>query len=107
MNGVSEGNYNFVGFYETEKFGIRLIFNYREKYDLPGGQTYTGGPRTAKPRRQVDMSATYRFDNGMTLSLDGFNLTDSLREDYDQDARVLRQSDYDGRTYRLSLRSSF
>lgn len=107
MNGVSEGNYNFVGFYETSKFGIRLIYNYREKYDLPGGQTYTGGPRTAKPRRQVDMSATYRFDNGMTLSLDGFNLTDSLREDYDQDPRVLRQSDYDGRTYRVSLRSSF
>lgn len=107
LNGVSKGNYNLIGFYETQDFGIRLIYNYREPYELPGGQTFTGNPRTAKERSQVDMSATYKFGNGMTVSLDGFNLTNSLREDYDQDERVLRQSDYDGRTYRLTFRASF
>lgn len=107
LNGVSEGNYNLIGFYETGKFGVRVIYNYREPYELPGGQTFTGGPKTAKARSQIDMSATYRFGNGMTISLDAFNLTDAMREDFDQDPRVLRLSDYDGRTYRVTLRASF
>lgn len=107
IDGVSAGNTNLIGYYEARDWGVRVIFNHRDKYPLLGASTFNGGSRTAKARNQVDFAASYKLTGNLTVALDIYNVTNSLREEYDQDPRVLRASSYDGRTVTLGLRGAY
>jgi TonB-dependent receptor len=105
--GISKHNVNMIGYYETPKYGMRLVYNYRSDYPLNANGTYTGGARSVKPRGQLDLSASYNVNDQLTLSLDAYNLTDSKRFEYENDTQVSRWVDYDGRTYTLTARATF
>jgi TonB-dependent receptor len=105
--GISKHNVNLIGYYETPKFGVRAVYNYRSAYDLNANGTYSGGSRSVKPRGQLDMSASYNVTDNFTLSLDAYNLTDSVRFEYENDYQVSRWVDYDGRTFTLTARATF
>lgn len=106
LNGVSKNNYNLIAFYETKPFGIRLVYNYRDRYELASTGTFSGAARSARSRGQFDLSASIRTKEGFSFGIDAFNLTNSLREEFEQVDRVLRRSDYDGRTFQLTVRKS-
>ncbi|WP_443751241.1 TonB-dependent receptor [Asticcacaulis solisilvae] len=107
LPGVSKNNYNFIAFYETPKFGIRAVYNYRDEYILSGGSTFSGGPSIVGARGQLDISASYNINARFSLSLDAFNLTDARRTQYQNEELMPRANDYDGRTYTLSLHGTF
>ncbi len=107
LPGVSKNNYNFIAFYETPKFGIRAVYNYRDEYILSGGSTFSGGPSIVGARGQLDISASYNINERFSVSLDAFNLTDARRTQYQNDPLMPRANDYDGRTYTLSLHGTF
>lgn len=104
---VSRKNLNLIGYYETDKFGIRLTYNWRGDYDLAAGNSFVGDARTVKSRSQLDASASYNLTDRITLSADAFNLTDATRSEYQSDPMLPRRIDYDGRTYQLTLRATF
>jgi TonB-dependent receptor len=104
---VSRKNLNLIGYYETDKFGIRLTYNWRGDYDLAAGNSFVGDARTVKSRSQLDASASYNLTNRITLSADAFNLTDATRSEYQSDPNLPRRIDYDGRTYQVTLRATF
>jgi TonB-dependent receptor len=104
---VSKHNLNLIGFYETKCFGIRLTYNYRGKYDLSAGNSFVGDARSVKARGQLDASASLNLIPGITMSIDAFNLTDATRAEYENDPMLPRRIDYDGRTYRATLRADF
>jgi TonB-dependent receptor len=104
---VSRKNLNLIGYYETDKFGIRLTYNWRGDYDLAAGNSFVGDARTVKSRSQLDASASYNLTDRITLSADAFNLTDATRSEYQSDPNLPRRIDYDGRTYQLTLRATF
>jgi outer membrane receptor protein involved in Fe transport len=56
---VSKNNLNVIGYYESDKFGFRLVYNWRDKYDLAAGNSFVGDARTVKARSQLDASASY------------------------------------------------
>ncbi|MDR6530380.1 TonB-dependent receptor [Caulobacter rhizosphaerae] len=105
--GISKHNVNVIGYYETPKYGVRMVYNYRSDYPLNANGTYTGGARSVKPRGQLDLSASYNVTDNFTLSLDAYNLTNAKRFEYENDHRVSRWVDYDGRTYTLTARATF
>nr|WP_156402233.1 TonB-dependent receptor [Caulobacter sp. Root1472] len=105
--GISKHNVNVIGYYETPKYGVRTVYNYRSDYPLNANGTYTGGARSVKPRGQLDLSASYNVTDNFTLSLDAYNLTNAKRFEYENDHRVSRWVDYDGRTYTLTARATF
>lgn len=105
--GISKHNVNVIGYYETPKFGVRMVYNYRSAYDLNANGTYSGGSRSVKPRGQLDMSASYNVNDQLTVSLDAYNLTDAVRFEYENDYQVSRWVDYDGRTFTLTARATF
>jgi TonB-dependent receptor len=105
--GISKHNVNVIGYYETPKYGVRLVYNYRSDYPLNANGTYTGAARSVKARGQLDLSASYNVTEQFSLSLDAYNLTDSGRFEYENDTRVSRWVDYDGRTYTLTARATF
>jgi outer membrane receptor protein involved in Fe transport len=53
------------------------------------------------------MSASYNVNDALSLSLDVYNLTDAVRFEYENDRRVTRWVDYDGRTITLTARATF
>jgi TonB-dependent receptor len=104
---VSKNNLNVIGYYEADKFGVRLVYNWRDKYDLAAGNSFVGDARTVKARSQLDASASYKITEDLTLSVDAFNLTDATRSEYENDPMLPRRIDYDGRTYQVTLRAKF
>ncbi len=104
---VAKDNVNLIGYYETKKFGIRLVYNYRGKYDLAAGNTFVGDARSVKARSQLDASASYNFNDRISLSVDAFNLTDATRAEYENDPSLPRRIDYDGKTYQVTLNAKF
>ncbi|WP_165187765.1 TonB-dependent receptor [Caulobacter soli] len=104
---VSKNNLNLIGFYESDKFGVRLVYNWRDKYDLAAGNSFVGDARTVKARSQLDASASYNISEALTISVDAFNLTDATRSEYENDPMLPRRIDYDGRTYQVTMRAKF
>jgi len=60
-----------------------------------------------KARSQLDASASLNIMKNFSISLDAFNLTNATRSEYENDPMLPRRIDYDGRTYTLTIRSSF
>ncbi|KQY92226.1 TonB-dependent receptor [Caulobacter sp. Root1455] len=104
---VSENNLNLIGYYESDKFGVRLVYNWRDKYDLAAGNSFVGDARTVKARSQLDASASYNVTKDLSISVDAFNLTDATRSEYENDPMLPRRIDYDGRTYQVTMRAKF
>jgi TonB-dependent receptor len=104
---VSENNLNLIGYYESDKFGVRLVYNWRDKYDLAAGNSFVGDARTVKARSQLDASASYNITKDLSVSVDAFNLTDATRSEYENDPMLPRRIDYDGRTYQVTMRAKF
>ncbi len=107
LPGVSKHNANVIGYYETTDYGLRLVYNVRSKYDLASAGTFTGAARQVKARGQLDLSASYNVTSAFTLSLDAYNLTNAIRIEYENDPRLIRRADYDGRTVTVTARATF
>jgi TonB-dependent receptor len=104
---VSKHNLNLIGYYETNRFGVRVVYNHRGKYDLAAGSSFVGDARQVMARSQVDASASVNITDSISFSLDAFNLTDAMRAEFENDPMLPRRLDYDGRTYQATLRATF
>ncbi len=107
LPGVSKHNANIIGYYETDLFGVRLVYNYRSEYDLASAGTFTGAARRVKSRGQLDLSTSFNVNKQFTLSLDAYNLTNAIRQEFENDPRLIRRADYDGRSFTLTARATF
>lgn len=107
LNNVSPRSANLIVYYETPAWGVRAVYNWRDDYNLPSGGTFSGAARSVKARGQFDLSASYKLTDKLSLAVDGFNLTDSFREEYEGSMAKLRRADYDGRTFQATLRYAF
>lgn len=104
---VSRDTYNIIGYYETDKFSIRLAQNYRSAYNLEAGGTFQGRERQVRARSQLDLSATYNPRKDIQFKVQAFNLNNSLREEFEGFDVLGRRTDYDGRTYTFSVQKRF
>jgi TonB-dependent receptor len=104
---VSKQNLNLIGYYETPRFGVRVIYNRRGNYDLAAGNSFVGDARQVMARSQVDASASINITDNISFSVDAFNLTDAMRAEYENDPLLPRRLDYDGRTYVATVRATF
>lgn len=107
LPGVSKNDVNVITYYETGKWGARVIYGWRDQYVLIGGTTFTGGQSLVAPRGQLDASFSYHINDRFTLSLDCYNLTDAIRTQYQVSPGIPREDDYDGRTFTLAFHGTF
>ncbi len=107
LPGVSKNNFNYIAYYETAKYGIRVVYNYRDAYDLAAGTTFVGAARSVKARGQLDASMSYTVNERVSVGFDAYNLTNSRRTEYQNQELMPRANDYDGSTYTFSVRASF
>ncbi len=107
LTGVSENSYNLIGYYETDKFSVRLAQNFRDRARLESGGTFFGGARQTKDRTQYDLAVTYNPRKSTQFRLQGFNLTNVIREEFQLLEDLPRRRDFDGRTITLSVQQRF
>ena len=109
IDGVSEDQYNLVGYYETDRFNARLAYNYRSDYALATTGTFTGfADREAKDRKRLDFSTSYRVLDNLLVTFRAYNLTDDIFEEFQGHNEALgRRANYDGRTYSLAAKYTF
>lgn len=107
LNNVSPRSANFILYYETPVWGVRTVYNHRDNYQLPGGNTFSGSARSVRARGQFDVSASYKFNENLKFAVDAFNLTDSYYEEYEGSLAKLRRASYDGRTVQATLQYTF
>ena len=80
ITGVSDSA-NAVLFYDKGPFQARVAYNWRDKF--LGG--YDLDPYFVGAYDQIDASASYEFGNGITLFVEGINITNSDRKGYRRD----------------------
>jgi TonB-dependent receptor len=109
LPGISKHNFNVIGYYETDLFGVRLTYNYRTDYDVPDAAIFGfgGAARRVMARGQLDGSASFNLREGTSISVSAFNITNAVRQEYQGVEAMARRQDYDGRTYRIALNMRF
>jgi iron complex outermembrane recepter protein len=99
--GNSKNSYNLVGFFENQKLGARLAYNYRSAFFI----TFDRSTRLNQAAlKSLDASLAYNIFHGITLTADGVNLTNEKIIQFDTD-RTRPRAIYDnGRYYFVGLR---
>jgi TonB-dependent receptor len=110
--GLAEDNYNAVVYYETDRFGTRLSYNYRGDYVECTVNCGSTSPESQFRREAgyLDFNSSINFETfgqKFTLSFEVLNLTDE--EEYSFLGYENRANIYNapGRTFLLGLRGQF
>ena len=74
LTGLSD-SWNVMGFYENERFSVRLHYNNRGEF-LANTNVSQRIPRFVDEFSQLDFSASYAAMDNLTIFLEGINLTD-------------------------------
>ncbi|MED5525174.1 TonB-dependent receptor [Gallaecimonas pentaromativorans] len=110
ITGLSKISYNATLYYETDVYGARLSYNYRDKYLNNLGTTSNNGNDSNgfKDVGYLDFSAFYNINDNLSISLEAINLTDEYSFFWvDRDAQRPYEVLHTGRQYFLGLRASF
>ncbi|MDP0499209.1 MAG: TonB-dependent receptor [Verrucomicrobiota bacterium JB022] len=85
LDSLSEHSYNIVGMYENDKFSARIAYNWRDSF-FSGTQNIVGLERPVpiywESYGWLDASVSYDVTENATLSLQGTNLLNTMREAY-------------------------
>ena len=83
---ISKWSYNLIGIYERGPASMRLAYNWRSGFNVggtPGGaQIEEPGTIYAKSQPWLDLSASYRVLNSLTVTFDATNMLNSYYQDY-------------------------
>ncbi len=86
LTGLSDSA-NFIAYYDRNDISVRLAYNWRDDFLSGTGQANVGaGPPTyVAAYQQVDVSASYWFNENMQVYVDILNLTDETTHVYGRD----------------------
>ena len=102
--GASRNTFNVVGYFENERFNARVAYNYRSHF-------YSGLDRRSAfnqdDTRSVSASVGWTFNDMVSISLDGMNLTNEKLKYYADNKDQPRGIYNNGRQYYLNLRFKF
>jgi len=104
LPGVSDKTVNVIAFYEADPFAVRLAYTSRSDYYDETRFTVSGENRFIESANRLDLSASYTpaWFEGLTLTLEGFNLTDEQFRAYQGTPARFRELREVGQTYSLT-----
>ena len=107
LENVSEKTYNIIGYYDAEDWGVRLAYRNRSEYFLESTGTFGGEDRFVGDSDRLDLSASWRPIENLSVRAEIFNLTDETRIEYQGIPSRVRDLRYTGRTYTVGLKYRF
>ena len=81
---ISKWSYNLIGIYEKGPVSFRVAYNWRSGFDVgpaPGGGMQPG-EIFSKAQPWLDLSASYKVLDRLTITFDATNLLNSYYQDY-------------------------
>ena len=108
LSGLSDSA-NLIGFYDKHGISIRVAYNWRDDFLSGTGQDNVGaGPPTyVAAYQQLDLSASYWFNDSMQVFVDVLNLTDETTHVYGRDKTQTLFAGQAGPRYNLGFRYKF
>ncbi len=106
LENVSDNTYNVSGFFENDRWSARLSYNFRDEY-VRAAQGLQGFPEVVTDFGQLDLTASFRVNDYLTLFFEGANLTDEDEFVYSDQRNLLRYYEERGARYNFGLRGSF
>lgn len=106
--GLSRHAANATLYYETGRWGARVSANYRDRYilNVEGGLA-DEDERGYHAATHWDISAFYKWNDQLKLTLEGINLTNQREELYSDSSDRLYGSTYSGSSYFVGLSYMF
>ncbi|MGA9659433.1 MAG: TonB-dependent receptor [Asticcacaulis sp.] len=104
ITGTPEESYNVTAFWEKNGNQIRLAYSGNSDSLIQG--SFAGGAAWQAGRQTWDLSAAYKINNDLTLTLDGQNLTDAPVRTYFT-SRIIRLPDSTGAMVNFDEGSAF
>jgi|GEM_PF-4638383 len=104
LAGLSKSTYNAVFFYSTDKWDARLSYNYRDSYYE---QLQFEMPRFSNEIARLTAKVKYKFENNLSLYLEGANLTDHEDSRYIGDESRPMRSGNGGRNFAVGFNYTF
>ncbi|MEH6549875.1 MAG: TonB-dependent receptor [Pseudomonadales bacterium] len=107
LPGLSENTANAILFWEKYGVSARVAYNYRDEF-VVFSEGLSGLPVIRDEYAQVDASVVYRVPNtGLSIRLEGTNLTDEETRDYAGAAPRLQAYHVTGTRYKVGLTYRF
>ncbi len=106
--GSSQDNFNFIGFYETDLYSVRLAYVYRGEFfrSSAGVGSQTNTARFTGEQEKLDLTVNVNPIKNLSLKLTVNNLTDDKRRDMQENGVLLATWDR-GRTYTATVTYQF
>ncbi|WP_333607371.1 TonB-dependent receptor [Arsukibacterium sp.] len=105
VEGTSKHMYNLSGYYETDSFSARLMYNYRTEWYK--GLHWNGDELWNDDYGQLDASVSYNLTDAIVLSFEAVNLTDQRVKEYNTDKARLFSLYENGRRFVAGVRMAF
>ena len=77
LTGSSKHNYNIGGYYESDRFALRLSYTWRDDFLISSTAGFGDGIR-AQARGTLDGSFVYKINDNFSVLLDAVNITDDV-----------------------------
>jgi TonB-dependent receptor len=105
LTNLSRSSYNAVLMYEKGSFSARLAYNWRDKYVTGVASFVNVGllPQIVRAYGDLDASLNYNITKNIELSVQGVNLTNTLRYQYWGSPQVPSNCYLDGMTLMASV----
>lgn len=94
---------NFIGYYDKDGIQIRVAYNWRDNF-FNGGVTQ---PSYTREYEQWDATASYEFDDNLTIMLEGINLTNQTFKTYGREETQVYGVGQSGPRYNVAVRYTF
>ncbi|MBN6149705.1 TonB-dependent receptor [Xanthomonas sp. AmX2] len=106
LEGLSDSA-NFVAFYDKGPWQVRAAYNWRDEF-LSGRFDGSGpNPNYVEAYGQLDMNVSYAFNERLTFSLEGINLTDETQRIHGRHSNQLLFATQTGPRYMFGVRYKF
>src|SRR5690606_13809047 len=98
---------NLIAFYDKDGLQARIAYNWRDSFLNGVGQNNT--PTYTEKYGQVDVSVSYDlpFLDGLTVFVEGINITDESQRQYARYENMFKHADQYGARYNIGARYTF
>ena len=107
ITGLSKNTYNATLYYEREDYGIRLSLNKRDDYITDYSGSNGNAEEATTGPTYVDLSAYYNYNENLTFTIEGINLTDEYERLFttgDGSQNLIREYNHTGTQIFLGAR---
>jgi TonB-dependent receptor len=103
LTGLSDSA-NLVGFWENDQWQVRVAYNWRDEF-LNGLRN--NSPHYTEEFGQLDMNASYMFNDNLTIFVEALNVTDESQRIFNRYVNQFTDANQFGARYNIGARYTF